>query len=102
MSSLFETEHAQLARRLADKLGGVYGNEQISCELWAHRARILVDKPNEKHERWRGVIEETERGLVTAMLLRVKDGTSEIPVFDETAAELEIAIDKLIAERGKA
>ena len=97
--NLFETEHAQLARRLADKLGGVYGNEKISCELWAHEARILVKESNEKHIRWRATIDATQRSLITTLLLRAKDGTGFIPMLDGSAAELEAAIDKLIAER---
>ena len=96
MTSLFETEHAQLARRLADKLGGVYGNEKISCELCAHKARILVNQPDETYSRWRIFIDRTERGLVTGLLLRTEDGKPETPLIDGTPAELEAAINKLI------
>nr|DAY45366.1 MAG TPA: hypothetical protein [Caudoviricetes sp.] len=96
MTSLFETEHAQLARRLADKLGGVYPKEQLGCEILANKARILVKEPNEKHSRWRIFIDATERGLVAGMLLRTEDGQPETPLIDGTPAELEAAINKLI------
>jgi len=102
MSSIFETEHAQLARRLADKLGGVYPKEQLGCEILANKARILVKEPNEKHGRWRIFIDATERGLVAGMLLRTEDGQPEIPLLEGNAAEFEAVIDKLIAERKKA
>lgn len=98
-TSIFDIEHARVARRLADKLGGAYGNENISCELMGDNASITVYQP--AYPQWvlSCHIGYASRGLEAALTRRTEEGYVEAPITKSSVAKLEAWIDQHIAER---
>ena len=92
--NLFETEHAQLARRLADKLGGVYLPENINVTVSAYFARVEISQYGEKV--WIHIGNSTTLSVRAAYKPR---GIDEYQVLTRRRDQMEAAIDQLIAER---
>lgn len=92
--NLFETEHAKAARRLADKLGGVYLPENINVTVSAYFARVEISQYGEKV--WIHIGNSTTLSVRAAYKPR---GIDEYQVLTRRRDQIEAAIDQLIAER---
>ena len=97
MTSLFETEHAQLAQHLADKLGGVYLPENINVTVSAYFARVEISQYGEKV--WIHIGNSTTLSVRAAYKPR---GIDEYQVLTRRRDQIEAVIDQLIEERKKA
>lgn len=96
--NLFETEHAQLACRLTEKLGGVYLPENINVTVSAYFARVEISQYGEKV--WIHIGNSTGNlGVRAAYKSR---GIDEYQVLTRRRDQIEAAIDQFIEERKKA
>ena len=95
--NLFATEHAQLACRLTEKLGGVYLPENINVTVSAYFARVEISQYGEKV--WIHIGNSTTLSVRAAYKPR---GIDECQVLTRRRDQIEAAIDQLIEERKKA
>lgn len=93
--NLFETEHAKAARRLADKLGGVYLPENINVTVSAYFARVEISQYGEKV--WIHIGNST--GNLSVRAAYKPRGIDEHQVLTRRRDQIEAVIDKLIAEK---
>ena len=93
--NLFETEHAQLAQHLADKLGGVYLPENINVTVSAYFAQVEIYEYGEKV--WIHIGNST--GNLSVRAAYKSRGIDEYQVLTRRRDQIEAVIGQLIAER---